>query len=264
MFIVMGATGNVGAAVADELLKRGERVTIVTRHPREAEVWITKGASIAEADAEDASSLRAAFRQGRRAFLLNPPAPPSGNTDKAERQTIANILKALDGCELEKVVAASTYGARAGDALGDLSTLWDLEQGLRSQPVPAAINRGAYYMSNWLGFVDVVLGRAAAKRLLSDPDDDEIWYIEGPARYTPRQVANAFGAELNQHIVVDVAPRAAWEEVFRNAGFSSEAAAAYARMTAVSLDNDFDKPADPVRGSTDLSTFISTALKGSN
>jgi hypothetical protein len=58
---------------------------------------------------------------------------------------------AVNGSALEKVVAASTYGAQQGDALGDLSTLCQLEEGLRSQPIPAAINRGAYYMTNWLG-----------------------------------------------------------------------------------------------------------------
>ena len=283
MFIIMGATGNVGGAVADELLRKGERVTILTRHPHEATAWDAKGATIAEADANDSASLRTAFRLGRRAFLLNPPALPNGDTDATERRTIANILSALAGCDLEKVVAVSTYGARAGDAIGDLSTLWELEEGLRSQPTPAAINRGAYYMTNWLGFVDAVratgklpsmfpadtempmvapfdLGRAAAERLLSAPEDTATWYVEGPARYTPKQVAAAIGAALGQEVDVDVAPRAAWEDVFKGAGFSPEAASAYARMTAVSLDNDFDKPADPVRGMVDLETFIRAAV----
>ena len=130
MFVVMGATGHVGAAVADELLLRGQEVTILTRHPDRVGAWQDKGARVAAADAEDVNSLRQAFRSGKRAFLLNPPADPSGDTDATERRTIANILAALEGCGLEKVVAASTYGAQPGDAIGDLSTLWELEEGI--------------------------------------------------------------------------------------------------------------------------------------
>ena len=108
MFVIMGATGNVGAAVADELLRRGEPVTILTRNPQDAGAWDAKGATVAEADAEDPASLRAAFRLADGAFLLNPPAAPSGDTNTVELRTISNILAALEGSGLEKVVAAST------------------------------------------------------------------------------------------------------------------------------------------------------------
>ena len=96
MYVVMGATGHVGAAVADALLAGGEDVMILTRRPERADRWRDKGASVATADVEDVASLRAAFRLGRRAFLLNPPADIAGDTDATERRTIANILAALD------------------------------------------------------------------------------------------------------------------------------------------------------------------------
>lgn len=43
MFVVMGATGNVGRAVADLLLERGEEVTVLTRRPGDAVTWRDKG-----------------------------------------------------------------------------------------------------------------------------------------------------------------------------------------------------------------------------
>jgi uncharacterized protein YbjT (DUF2867 family) len=285
MFIIMGATGNVGGRVADTLLARGEKVAILTRHPDDAEAWEDKGATVAEADANDAASLKDAFRKGTRAFLLNPPAAPSGDTNATELRTIGNILAALDGSGLEKVVAASTYGAQPGEAIGDLSTLWQLEEGLRARSVPAAINRGAYYMTNWLNYTDLVretgklpsmfpaeveipmvapadLGRAAAARLVSSLDDTGLRYVEGPARYTPQDVASAFAAALGREVIVDVAPRETWQAIFERVGFSPEAAEAYVRMTATSLDSDFDKPASPDRGTIDLAAFIAAAVNG--
>ena len=283
MHVVMGATGNVGGAVADALLARGEAVTVLTRRPDRASIWRDKGARIVQADAEDAASLKAAFRMGKRAFLLNPAADPTGDTDSAERRTIANILAALDGSGLEKVVAALTYGAQPGEGIGDLSTLWELEEGLRRQSIPAAINRGAYYMTNWTGLADVVrqsgslpsmfpadmpipmvaprdLGEAAADRLSSPLDDVGVVYVEGPELYTPRDVADAFAAALGRKIGLDVTERDRWEETFRSLGFSDAAARSFTRMTATIVDSDFDRQATPRRGKVTLSEFVSSVL----
>ena len=282
MYVVMGATGHVGAAVADALLAGGEDVTIVTRRPERAGRWRDKGASVATADVEDVASLKAAFRRGRRAFLLNPPADTAGDTDATERRTIANILAALEDSGLEKVVAASTFGARPGQGIGDLTTLWELEEGLRRQPIPAAINRGAYYMSNWTSMLETVaetgtlpsmfpadmripmvapadLGEAAAARLLTPLDDVGVRYVEGPQRYTPQDVARAMSRTLGRDVVLEVVPRDRWEAVYKGWGFSAEAARAYAKMTAVTLDEDFDEPADVVRGHVSLADFIAAA-----
>lgn len=283
MYVVMGATGHVGGAVAQTLLASGEQVTILTRRPERAGRWRDKGASVAMADVEDVDSLRAAFRRGRRAFLLNPPADIAGDTDAAERRTIANILAALEDSGLEKVVAASTYGARPGQGIGDLTTLWALEEGLRRQPIPAAINRGAYYMTNWAGLLETVtqtgklpsmfpadmpmpmvapadLGETAAARLLTPVEDVGVRYVEGPQRYTPQDVAQAMARTLGRGVAVEVAPRDRWETIYKGLGFSDEAARAYVRMTAVTLDEGFDMLSDVVRGHVSLADFIAAAV----
>ncbi|MCT7307706.1 NmrA family NAD(P)-binding protein [Ralstonia wenshanensis] len=283
MYVVMGATGHVGGAVAQTLLASGEQVTILTRRPERAGRWRDKGASVAMADVEDVDSLRAAFRRGQRAFLLNPPADIAGDTDAAERRTIANILAALEDSGLEKVVAASTYGARPGQGIGDLTTLWALEEGLRRQPIPAAINRGAYYMTNWAGLLETVtqtgklpsmfpadmpmpmvapadLGEAAAARLLTPVEDVGVRYVEGPQRYTPQDVAQAMARTLGRGVAVEVAPRDRWETIYKGLGFSDEAARAYVRMTAVTQDEGFDMLSDVVRGHVSLADFIAAAV----
>ncbi|MCP1175114.1 NmrA family NAD(P)-binding protein [Ralstonia chuxiongensis] len=282
MYVVMGATGHVGAAVAQTLLARGEQVTILTRRPERADHWREKGAAVAMADVDDVDSLRAAFRRGQRAFLLNPPADVAGDTDATERRTIANILAALEDSGLEKVVAASTYGARPGQGIGDLTTLWELEEGLRRQSIPAAINRGAYYMTNWAGLLQTVaqtgklpsmfpadmpmpmvapsdLGEVAAARLLTPVDDAGVRYVEGPQRYTPRDVAQAMARTLGRGVAVEVAPRDRWDAIYKGLGFSDEAARAYVRMTAVTLDEGFDMSGDVVRGHVSLADFIAAA-----
>ncbi|WP_134495495.1 NmrA family NAD(P)-binding protein [Microvirga pakistanensis] len=279
MFVIIGGTGHVGSATATELLRRSETVAIVTRYAAGAADWHARGAEVIEADVEDVPSLRKAFQRGKRALLLNPPADPAKDTDAVERRTVANIIAALDGSGLEKVVAASTGGAQPGVRLGDLSVLWGLEEGLRRQGIPAAINRGAYYMSNWDGLLDVVrrdgvlptmlpadlpipmvaphdLGQAAAERLLSSVEDIGIRYIEGPRRYSPAEVAEAFSNELGRPVRLSVIPRENWKDTFLQLGFSEAAATSYTRMTEVSVDRGFDLVENPWRGSTSLEAYI--------
>lgn len=279
MYIIMGGTGHVGAATARALLARGAEVTILTRSAARAAHWRTLGADIVQADVEDVASLRAAFRRGRRAFLLNPPADTRSDTDAVERHTVANILAALEGSGLEKVVAESTAGAQPGSHIGDLNVLWELEEGLRAQALAAAVNRAAYYMSNWAGLLETVrttgvlpslfpanlaipmvapkdLGEVAADRLMSSLDDQGVRYVEGPKRYTPSDVARAFAQALDQPVEVHVVPRAQWQQAFVRQGFSETAAASYARMTEVSVDGGFDLSDTPLRGSTTLEAYI--------
>jgi uncharacterized protein YbjT (DUF2867 family) len=286
MYVIMGGTGRVGSATAAALLRRGKPVTIVTRNAEHAAAWRAKGAEIAEANVEDVASLRAALRRGERAFLLNPSADTRADTDVVERRTVANILAALENSGLEKVVAQSTGGAQPGERIGDLSVLWELEEGLRRQPIPAAINRGAYYMSNWAALLDtarrtgklptmypadlripmvapVDLGEVAADRLLSSLEDTAIRDVEGPARYTSTDVAQAFSKALARPVEAAVIPRDKWKDAFLSLGFSDAAADSYVRMTAASLDSGFDMPDGSLRGSTTLEAYVRDLVRES-
>lgn len=60
------------------------------------------------------TALRKLFPSARRAFLFSPPTSPDTHADAGERANVDAIIAALEGSGLEKVVAASTYGARPG------------------------------------------------------------------------------------------------------------------------------------------------------
>lgn len=279
MHIILGGTGHVGSAASAALLRLGEATTIVTREPNHAETSALSGASIAVADVHDADALREIFRTGRRAFLLNPPADVAGDTDVEERRTVASIVKAIHGSGLEKLVLESTYGAQPGQRCGDLNILFEFEEALRGQPIPAAINRAAYYFTNWDAQIDAVrengilrsffpadfllpmvspldLGEAAARRLTEPVTAVGTYYVEGPERYSARDVADAFAEALDRPVQVEVVPRDQWEAAYRKLGFSEAAAHSYARMTAASLDGDFVSPSEAERGEISLREHV--------
>ena len=279
MHIILGGTGQVGSATARALLARGEPVTVITRSADHGAKLQEAGAQILVADIHDTDRLRQVFRVGRRAFLLNPPAAPSTDTDKEERANLAAIITALDGSGLEKVVLASTYGARPGERCGDLTVLHEFEQALRAQPIPSAVNRAAYYMSNWGSMLDAIradgklpsflpadlsipmvapqdLGEAAANRLLEPVGDTDLKYVEGPERYTPRDVADAFSEALDKPVGVEVIPRASWVEAFKKLGFSDAAAQSYACMTGTMLDDRPPEFENVEHGRTTLRNYV--------
>ncbi|WP_104202879.1 NmrA family NAD(P)-binding protein [Billgrantia saliphila] len=279
MHIILGGTGQGGSATARALLKRGEPVTVVTRDASHGSDLRDAGARIAVVDIHDITGLRDVFRTGTRAFLLNPPAAPSGDTDTEERASVTAIVEALDGSGLQKIAAASTYGARPGERCGDLTVLYEFEEKLGAQSIPTAINRGAYYMSNWLGMLDTVrkhgtltsffpadfafpmvapqdLGEAAARRLMESAHETGLHFVEGPERYSPRDVADAFAEALGITVEVETIPREDWEKTFLQFGFSQEAAKSYACMTGTVVDDKAEWPDRPERGTTTLRDFI--------
>lgn len=283
MYVILGGCGNVGSATARALLDQGQDVTVVTRSKARGAELEKAGARTAVADIRDVDALRAVFQLGKRAFLLNPPADPAEDTDEEERMNVAAMLTALQGSGLEKVVAQSTYGAFEGTCCGDLTVLYELERGLLSQPIPAAINRAGYYMSNWSGMLGEVkrsgilpsffpgdlpipmvapndLGELAATRLMSGTDDSGVMHIEGPERYTAEDAASSLAILLNCKVKVHEIPPQALEETFLSFGYSEKAAASYACMTRRMIDGQADTSDQPVQGKVSLAAYLKSLL----
>lgn len=285
MYAVMGATGHVGSAVMEFLRAHGEDVIAITHDAEHADALEARGAEPTIVDIRDADGLRAVFRRSRRAFLLNPPGDVSKDSDREELETIRAILAGLEDSNLELVVAESTYGAQPGERCGDLTTLYTLEEGLKELPFPAIVQRGAYYMSNYDSLADVVaetgalpsmlpaevampmvapvdLGRNAGRLLRAPHPEARLVWTEGPQRYSPADVADAFAAALGREVTVDVVPQDKWESTFRQQGFSPAAAVSYAKMTKATVDGGFTLPEDPTRGPTTLRDYIHRLVAG--
>jgi uncharacterized protein YbjT (DUF2867 family) len=265
MYVILGASGNIGSAVIDTLRRSGEKVIAVVHSAQKAAAIEQDGVEPFVADVADTRLLRSILQKGRRAFLLNPPADTGRDTNAEELKTVRSIAAALQDSGLEKLVVASTYGALDGDGIGDLSVLYEFERLVKASGIPAAINRGAYYFTN----LDMLLqpaketgrlptpfpadmkipmvsprdlGQAAAARLESPVDDVGIDYVEGPERYSFADVAKTLSSRLGLPVTVETIPREKFEEYYLGLGFSWAAARCYAKMTEVTIDTGFEMP----------------------
>ncbi len=77
MYVVLGASGNTGHIVANNLLARGQKVRVVGRNSAHLQPLTAKGAETFIADATDAGALTKAFQQADAAYVMIPPNPAS-------------------------------------------------------------------------------------------------------------------------------------------------------------------------------------------
>lgn len=279
MHIILGATGHVGSAVARHLLQAREPVTVVTHAPERRSDWEQLGAKVAVVGVLEVEALALVFKTGRRLFLLNPSAPMDSDTVAEEKRSLAAILEAVRAADPEKVVAESTFGAQAGDGIGDLGVLYQMERELAKLGVPTSINRAAYYLSNWdqalktareRGEVHTLypvdfkipmvapedIGATAAMLLQWPPEKFHIRYVEGPDRYSSQDVADAISRALKRPVRAVVTPKERWRSSLQAQGFSKAAAESMARMTSLTLESNFDTDGEVVRGPTTLQTYV--------
>lgn len=279
MYIILGATGHVGSGVAEALLNKGQEITVITRDSKKAAQWERKGAKAEVVDIHDVAAFTKVLQKGTRLFLLNPPAATERDAVREEKHTVAALLKALADSPIEKVVAESTYGAQAGNGIGDLGVLYEMEEGLWKIRKPTTVLRASYYMSNWDSALDSVLsegklysflpanfrlpmvapsdiGEIAANLLMEPISESGIQHVEGPTLYSPWEVAETFSAVLDKPVEVVSIPQEQWVESMKQIGFSDTTAQSYAKMTKLTVEQEYTPSTEPLRGSTTIKDYV--------
>jgi len=280
MYIILGGTGHVGSAVTSELLAKGKKVIVITHDENKVGLIEAMGARAEIADITDSNRLNEIFKMGSHLFLLNPPAPPSTNTTRVERDSMQSIIAAIEDSGLEKIVAESTYGVQPGKKIGDLGVLYEMEEVLKDIHIPVSIQRAAYYYSNWdfslasaqkdgnvyslyppdfkLPMVAPKdLGKFAAELLLEPSGDTGLYYRTGPDNYSPDDVAAAFSKALDKTVEAVQIPEDKWEVFLEKQGFSKKAARSMVNMTRLTIEQGQEWPENPSRGITTLDEYIS-------
>jgi uncharacterized protein YbjT (DUF2867 family) len=293
MYAITGITGKVGGELAQRLLAAGEPVRAVVRDAAKAQAWAAKGCEIAVADMADTEALTRAFTGTDGVFIL----PPSDFDPKPgypeARVVIDAVAAALAKARPNKVLCLSTIGADAPhDNLLTQRTL--MEQALGALDLPVTFLRPGWFMENALW--DVAAARdegvlhsflqpaerpipmvavkdigALACELIrqewqsKDSQAKRIVELEGPARVSPNDLAQAFAAALGRPVRVEIVPRASWETLFRSQG-------AHNPLPRIRMLDGFcegwiefrDHGRHAVKGSTQLSEVIAALVAGTD
>lgn len=253
MYVVAGATGRVGSAVARHLLDRGAEVRVLVRRSAAAPDWAARGADVHVVDLRDRPGLTAALTGCAGYFTLLPfdlTAPDlAAHAEAVARATAGAVADA----EVGHVVALSSGGADLPAGTGPVTGLHALEEALLATGATVTALRSGHFqekVADVLGLVreegvypvlaasaDVALpmgatrdvGEVAARCLLSPPAASEAVDVLGP-RTTEREVAAALGSLLARDVEVVTVPEEAWVDTLAGTGLPLPVAESLAEL----------------------------------
>jgi uncharacterized protein YbjT (DUF2867 family) len=289
MYVVAGVSGNTGAATARTLIEAGERVRVLVRDAAKGESWARRGAEVAVADLADAAALTAALSGARGAYLLNPPSY-TAEDPFADAGAVADaIARAATAARLPKLVVLSSVAADRSSGTGLIATNRMLEQRLAGIGLPVTFIRAAYFMENWAEVAGVAaaegvlpsllapldraipmvatadIGRVAAEALRQDWAGQRVIALQGPASYSPNDVAAAFARALDRPVQAVAVPESGWAEALSQSGFSARTIAGFAElMRSVNsghVDFGSDPAAEPRRGREPINSVVAALAR---
>ena len=209
MFLVTGATGNVGAEVVGALTAAGQKVRALARSGRPA--GLPPGVEPVAGDLNRPGSLAEALAGVRGVFLL------PGYED------MEGVLAEVRRAGVERVVLLSGGSAASGDTGNAVSAyMIRSEDAVRESGVPFTILRPFGFMSNALRwrdqlragdvvrepFADVAvavidpadIGAVAARALLADGHEGRTHVLSGPQALRPADRLAILGAALGRDL----------------------------------------------------------------
>lgn len=247
MFVITGATGNVGGVAAATLLEAGEPVRVVVRDAAKGAAWKARGAEVAVADLADTAALRVALDGADGAFLLVPPAYTATDYRADRRQISVSMEEACREVSVPHVVLLSSVAAHLEAGTGPIISLHDAELIFRDYPGALTVLRPGSFMDNWQAELGQVkqhglmpsfhtvdhklpmistldIGRIAAESLLKPVAHRRVLELAGPEDYSPADVAETLSAILGKPVSAQPAPLDAVVLTFQSFGFSENAA----------------------------------------
>ncbi|MFF3889649.1 NAD(P)H-binding protein [Streptomyces sp. NPDC001914] len=214
MFVVTGATGNVGGSLVRFLATGGARVTATSRAISDADV--PQGVHHTRSDLTDPESLRPVFDGAEALFLQN--GGPS-----AQLLSPRDILDVAKAGGVGRVVLLSSQGVatRPGSAShGD--TARSIEDAVRESGLAWTILRPGGFDSNAYAWAESVraertvaapfadiglptvdpddIAEVAAAALREDGHAGRVYELTGPALNTPRRQAEAIADALGEPV----------------------------------------------------------------
>lgn len=252
MYAVLGATGNTGRVVVQELLQEGKEVRAVVRNAEKAAALRDGGAEIAVLDLADAARLRDALRGVEGAYVMLPPHIESDDMLASLRRLADVIAEALAAAEVPHVVLLSSVGVQRDAGTGPVLSNRYLEQVVRPVAPSLSVLRAPYFMENWGASLGLLsegklmtmlapeqvlpmiatddIGRIAARALCTPAAGQRVLALEGPRDYTPSDVARALSTLLSREVALAYVPSDAIVPALTRAGLRTNMAELYREM----------------------------------
>ena len=245
MNIVLGASGQIGSRVVNELALLGEPVRAVVRDSSKAK--IPRNVEVKSVDFYNLDALKSALAGGTSVFLITPENPSSVDVLGETRTILDHYRQAIISSGISRIVGLSSIGAQHKSGTGNLQMSYLLEHYFQDLSVEQIFIRPAYYLSNWLGYLDMVKKEGVLPtffpveqkiHMVAPPDvaafiaallsrhheEAQIVELTGPAEYSSLDVARTFSQILERKVEAYQIPEADWDSTLKGVGFTEDAA----------------------------------------
>ncbi len=253
MYVVAGATGHVGSAVAHRLLHAGAQVRVLVRTDTAAEEWERRGADAHVLDLRDREELTASLAGCAGLFSLLPFDLAVPDLAAHAQAVVDATAGAVAAAGVPHVVVLSSGGADLPVGTGPVAGLHRLEEALRVTGTVVTALRSGHFQEKVTDVLEVArhdgiypvlaasadvarpmgatadLGVVAADALRTPPGRSESVDVLGPV-YTERQVAGALEVALRRPLEVVTVPEAEWVDLLSGTGLPTAAAQSLAEL----------------------------------
>ncbi len=157
MYVITGATGNIGSKITEKLLSQGKPVRVIGRSEERLKALTGGRGEIMAGDMADSEFLTTAFTGADVVFAMIPPNMQAEDVRAHENKIGDAIAEALKESGVKRVVALSSIGAHRGDGVGIIAGLHDFEQKLNKlDNLDAIYLRPGFFMENSFQFIDMI------------------------------------------------------------------------------------------------------------
>ncbi len=254
MNIILGATGQIGSAIVNNLIDKRLPVKAVVRNNEKTDDLKKQGAEVAIADYFDLEALKNAVKDGVLIFLLTPESGTSDDVLGETKKLLDNYYKAIEKSNIKSLIGLSSIGAQFDKGTGNLLMSHMLENRFADLDINKVFIRPAYYYSNWLMSLDMTkengilpsfyptdlefnmispndVAKFVANKIENEIDQSELIEIVGPKKYSPDNIAELMGKALNKEVNAHKIPKADWSGTMKSIGFSDDATKNFVEMT---------------------------------
>jgi uncharacterized protein YbjT (DUF2867 family) len=156
MITVMGAAGNVGSKVTDQLLRQSEEVRVF-EHERKLEEFRERGAEVVTGDAINVKDLESLFKDAVAALVLLPENLADPQFVATRSKMSRAIAGALRETRVSHVVALSAVGVDQENVAGPPAGLREYEERLfELEGINVLVLRSAFHMDNLLANLPLI------------------------------------------------------------------------------------------------------------
>lgn len=167
VFLVTGATGRQGGAVARYLLKRGHRVRALTRDPNKpaAKALVGMGAKVVRGDLDNRPSVERALQGVYGVFSVQNFWEAGYEREVSQGIILADVAKAQG---VEHFVYSSVGSSYRKTGIAAFDGKWKIEEHIRRIGLPYTVLRPTSLMEDWEEMREEIVGGTLAQPL--DPD----------------------------------------------------------------------------------------------